>query len=287
MKYIKALSLGLVTFSLLGCNQPPQVSQGINPTAASNTPQEENSTSQTVVANVETPTTSNTQNYSSPRVTQKREKTTQIKNNSPQVIAQTQKPKSQYSTAEELDEKLRKRNGRIIGSASCDGDGIENDVRVDFNGDGMPDECVSANLRMHPLILQDNIDFVRDTVNNLEKGSQVTSKEQGNYIYYLWKKNDEVVKVIKSKKESASSIQYWFYLGKPFAVQRIDDSNSSSVKNTIFIYYKNGQLYSIYEIFGGEGDNSKHITEFNKQQLQEAANLFNSYQEIFQVFDVK
>ncbi|MEO1186647.1 MAG: hypothetical protein AAFX46_19050, partial [Cyanobacteria bacterium J06636_27] len=194
---------------------------------------------------------------------------------------------SKYASIEELkelDEQIRRRNGRIIGSATCDNDGLENDYRVDFDGDGMPDECVTANARMHPLILQDDINFVRDTVNSLEKGSQVTSKEQGNFTYYLWKKNGEIVKAIKSKKGSATSVQYWFYLGKPFAVQRIDDSTRSTVKNTIFIYDKNGNLYSVYEVFGGEGDNSKHITKFSNQQLQEAERLFNGYQEIFNVF---
>ena len=225
MKFTKYLSLSLVIFSLLGCNNSPVSSQTNNTLEASNTPQEENNYSQPVATDNQT-TVSKAQNSSPQRVARK-----ETQNTLPQIVAQTQKPKSQYTAAEKLDEKLRKRNGRIIGSASCDGDGIENDVRVDFDGDGMPDECVSANLRMHPIILQDGIDFVRDTVNSLEKGSQVTSKEQGNYIYYLWKKNDEIVKVIKSEKESASSIQYWFYLGKPFAVQRIDDSNKSSVKN--------------------------------------------------------
>lgn len=301
MKYTKLLSLSLVLFTLLGCNQSPSANQVVNPIEEETASQEENSNSSTdtnsqaaqasqtrnnspqITTRVET--TSQTRS-NSPQRTTRVEKVTPKQNTSPQIVAQKQ-TSSKYATIEELkelDEKIRKRNGRIIGSATCDNDGIENDYRVDFDGDGMPDECVTANARMHPLILQDDINFVRDTVNSLEKGSQVTSKEQGSLTYYLWKKNGEIVKAIKSENGSATSVQYWFYLGKPFAVQRIDDSSRSTVKNTIFIYDKNANLYSVYEVFGGEGDNSKHITDFNNQQLQEAAKLFNGYQEIFNVF---
>lgn len=303
MKSTQFLFLGLVVFTLLGCNQPPSANQVINPIEAEDTLQEENSTPQKVDPNIEASTTSNTRN-SSPKtvaqrvdtttqtqksaeqiVAQKLERVAQAQNSSPQKVTQKQTP-SKYATVEELnelEEKIRKRNGRIIGSATCDDDGIENDYRVDYNGDGMPDECVTANARMHPVILQDNINFVRDTLNSLEKGSQVTSRKEGNFTYYLWKKNGEIVKAIKSENGSATSTQYWFYLGKPFAVQRVSDSGNS-IKNSILIYHKNGQLYSIYELIGGEGDNSKHITDFNNQQLQEAKKLFNGYKYIFNVF---
>ncbi len=193
-----------------------------------------------------------------------------------------QNSSSQYGTLEELNAKIKKRNGRIIGSASCDGDGKENDVRVDFNGDGMPDECVTANLKIHPSIQEETLETVSATLNYLEKGCNTASKSQGNYDYYICKKDGKIVKAIKSQKESAASVMYWFENGNPLAIQRID----SNYKNDFFVYYPDGKLSSIFNVFAGEGDNSKRILNFNNQQIQEAGNLVNSYQDIFQVFGV-
>ena len=197
-----------------------------------------------------------------------------------------QNSSSQYGTLEELNAKIKKRNGRIIGSATCDGDGKENDVRVDYNGDGMPDECVTANLKIHPSIQEETLETVSSTLNYFAKGCQTTSKTQGDYNYYICKKDGEIVKAIKSQKESASSVYYWFENGKPLAIQRIDDSNQSSIRNTFFVYYPNGELSSIFDIFGGEGDSSKRILNFNNGQLQEAKKLINGYQDIYQVFGI-
>ncbi|MBV6621704.1 MAG: hypothetical protein KI793_01920 [Rivularia sp. (in: Bacteria)] len=190
---------------------------------------------------------------------------------------------SKYGTLKELNAKLKKRNGRIIGSASCDGDGIENDVRVDFNGDGMPDECVTANLKTHPLFSEETLDGVSSFLNYLEKGSQTTSREEGNYNYYLWKKDGKIVKAIKSDKNSASSVDYWFYDGKPIAAFQVDD-DGTSITNKYFIYYENGKLSSIIELFGAEMSNSRTILEFNNQQLQKARSLKDGYKLIFNVF---
>jgi len=309
MKYTKLLSLSLILFGLLGCNQPPSANQVINPIEEetltegenSNPPiainnqapqasQTRNNSSQT--ARVET--TNKTQKSSQQIVAQKLERLAQAQNSSPQKstqrlkkTTQRQNTASKYATVEELkelDKRIRKRNGRIIGSASCDGDGIENDYRVDFDGDGMPDECVTANFRAHRRFLEDTVASVRDTLNYLEKGSQVTSRKQGNFTYYLWKKDGEIIKAIKAEDGSATSLQYWFDEGKTLAVQRIEDRTKSTVNNTIFTYHQNGQLYSIVEVLGGEGDNSKYITNFSNQQLQESRNLVNGYQEIFNVF---
>lgn len=276
MKYAKLLSLSLVLFTLFGCNQPSAISQINETVEAANPPQEENSAPQQAVANIEAPTASNTQNYSSSqKVTQNIEPKTKTLNSS-----------IQYGTLEELNAKIKKRNGRIIGSATCDGDGKENDVRVDYNGDGMPDECVTANLKIHPIVQEETIETVNITLNYLEKGCNTTSKSQGNYDYYICQKDGEIVKAIKSQKESASSVYYWFENEKPLAIQRIDNSNQSSISNTFFVYYPNGELSSIFEVYGGEGDSSKRILNFNNEQIQEAKKLINGDREIYQVFGI-
>ncbi len=198
------------------------------------------------------------------------------------IATPKQNSSSQYGTLEELNAKIKKRNGRIIGSASCDGDGKENDVRVDYNGDGMPDECVTANLKLHPSIEEETLETVSVTLNYLEKGCNTASKSQGNYDYYICKKDGKIVKAIKSQKESAASVMYWFENGKPLAIQRID----SNYKNDFFVYYPDGKLSSIFSIVDPRNDISKRILNFNNQQIQEAGNLVNSYQDIFQVFGV-
>ncbi|MEO1432067.1 MAG: hypothetical protein AAFV71_23995 [Cyanobacteria bacterium J06633_8] len=296
MKITKLLSFSLVFIPLLGCNKPPSANQVINPTEAEITPQEENSTppiatknqtpkvSQTrntssqKVATIETNT--QTQNSSSQRAT--RIETTPKQNSSPKKVAQKNNS-SKYGTLEELNAKIKKRNGRIIGSATCDDDGLENDVRVDFDGDGMPDECVTANLKIHPLFSEETLDGVSSFLNYLEKGSQTTSREEGNYNYYLWRKNGKIVKAIKSEKNAINSVDYWFYNGKPIAAFQVVRRNNS-VTNKYFIYYQNGELSSIIELFGPEMNNSRTILEFNNQQLQEARSLINGYKEIFNVF---
>ncbi|MEM7714209.1 MAG: hypothetical protein AAF349_11650, partial [Cyanobacteria bacterium P01_A01_bin.68] len=217
----------------------------------------------------------------------KRVETTPKQKTSPK-IAQKNNSSSKYATVEELkelDEKIRKRNGRIIGSASCDGDGKENDYRVDFDGDGMPDECISANYKTHPLIQEESVDSVNSTLNFLEKGSQVTSRKEGNFTYYLWRKNGKITKAIKSdNKNLTNSVNYWFMEGKPIAVFETDSSNGSQISNTYYVYYPNGELSSIFELFGPEMLNSRRILEFNNQQLQKARSLKDGYKEIFNVF---
>ncbi|MEO1187148.1 MAG: hypothetical protein AAFX46_21850, partial [Cyanobacteria bacterium J06636_27] len=211
MKYTKLLPLSLVLFTLFGCNQPPSANQVINPIEEENTSQEENSTSP-IDTNNQAPKVSQTRNNSpqitrvettsqtrkkSPQTAKKIEKVAPKQNIYPQRVAQKQ-TSSKYGTWKELDEKISKRNGKIIGSASCDGDGKENDVRVDFNNDGWPDECVSANIKQHPFIEEESVDIVNSTLNEIEKGSQVTSRKEGNFTYYLWRKNGKITKAIKS-----------------------------------------------------------------------------------------
>ena len=297
------LPLGLIVFTLLGCNQPPSANQVINPVEEENIPQEENSTPP-IATNNQVSTAPQTRNTSSQIA--RAETTNQIQSTLPQKveptkrvettpkqktlpkIAQKNNSSSKYATVEklkELDEKIRKRNGRIIGSASCDGDGKENDYRVDFDGDGMPDECISANYKTHPLIQEESVDSVNSTLNSLEKGSQVTSRKEGNFTYYLWRKNGKVTKAIKSdNKNLTNSVNYWFMEGKPIAVFETDSSNGSQISNTYYVYYQNGELSSIFELFGPEMLNSRRILEFNNQQLQKARSLKDGYKEIFNVF---
>ena len=149
----------------------------------------------------------------------------------------------------------------------------------------MPDECVSANYKTHPLIQEESVDSVNSTLNYLEKGSQVTSRKEGNFTYYLWRKNGKITKAIKSdNKNLTNSVNYWFMEGKPIAVFEADSSNGSQISNTYYVYYPNGELSSIFELFGPEMLNSRRILEFNNQQLQKARSLKDGYKEIFNVF---
>lgn len=286
MKYAKLLSLSLVAFTLFGCNKTSHSSQVINPVEASNTLEENasseaainnedltasstnNSSPQKFVRNVKTPTLS-TQKNSSPQIAQKVETPT----------PQTQNSSSQYGTLEELNAKLKKRNGRIIGSATCDDDGLENDVRVDYNGDGMPDECVSANLKIdHPTINESSFATVNSSLQSLAEGCEESKKTQGNIVKSICRKNGEIVKASESHAELGDGIGYWFSQNRVVAVQRFHTGET-------FIFYRNGELSSKFADNFKTGKTEK-ITNFNDKQIQEADTLISGYQSILQAFGI-
>ncbi|MGB3656052.1 MAG: hypothetical protein WBA41_33220 [Rivularia sp. (in: cyanobacteria)] len=285
MKYAKLLSLSLVLFTLVGCNKPPVASEIDNTIVeAENTPQEENSAPQ-IAANDRDSQVSQTKKSSPKKVAIEASTPSQPNNSDSKKVVQkvetpTQNSSSQYGTLEEVRKKIG--NGRIIGSASCDGDGLENDVRVDYNGDGMPDECVTANLKIDPVVDETSLETVTNMLNYFDKGCQTTSKKLEYYSYYICKKDGQIVRAIKSENGSVSSAWYWFHNNKPVAIQRVD----SNYNNGLFVYYPDGYLSSIFVTFGDEGNQSKKIKNFSNKQLQEAESLINGYKEIFNVFGV-
>lgn len=188
-------------------------------------------------------------------------------------------PSSKYGTLEELNAKLKKRNGRIIGSATCDGDGLENDVRVDYNGDGMPDECVTANLKIdHPIINENSFQTVTSSLQSLAKGCEESKKTQGNFVKTICKKDGEIVKASESHAEFGDGIGYWFSKNRVVAVQRFHNGET-------FIYYRNGELSSKFVDNFKTGKTEK-ITNFNNEQIQEADTLISGYQDILQAFGI-
>lgn len=281
MKYAKILSLSLVVFTLFGCNKPPVTSETINPVEASITPEEENYAS----PQVENSTASQTKNPSSQITRNVKTLTASTrKKSSPPKVAQkvetptpTAKYSTQYGTLEEVRKKIG--NGRIIGSASCDGDGMENDVRVDYNGDGMPDECVTANLKIdHPIIDENSFQTVNSSLQSLAKGCSESKKTQGNIVKSICKKDGEIVKASESHAELGDGIGYWFYENRVVAVQRFHTGET-------FIFYRNGQLSSKFADNFKTGKTEK-ITNFNNEQIQEADTLISGYQGILQAFGV-
>ncbi len=188
-------------------------------------------------------------------------------------------PSSKYGTLEELNAKIKKRNGRIIGSATCDGDGLENDVRVDYNGDGMPDECVTANLKIeHPIINENSFQTVTSSLQSLAKGCEESKKTQGNFVKTICRKDGEIVKASESHAEFGDGIGYWFSKNRVVAVQRFHNGET-------FIYYRNGELSSKFADNSKTGKTEK-ITNFNNEQIQEADTLISGYQDILQAFGI-
>jgi hypothetical protein len=188
-------------------------------------------------------------------------------------------PSSKYGTLEELNAKIKKRNGRIIGSATCDGDGLENDVRVDYNGDGMPDECVTANLKIeHPIINENSFQTVTSSLQSLAKGCEESKKTQGNFVKTICRKDGEIVKASESHAEFGDGIGYWFSKNRVVAVQRFHNGET-------FIYYRNGELSSKFADNLKTGKTEK-ITNFNNEQIQEADKLISGYQDILQAFGI-
>lgn len=314
---LKVLSLGLVALTLLGCNKSPQSSQVINPVEAANTPQEENSAPQKVATNnTKNTLTASTvsQSQNSPSVTAKNNKQTKTGNQigpafdcdndgqaddarmdydgdgipddcvvndakKTEATTQTQNSSFQYGTLEELNAKLKKRNGRVIGSASCDGDGLENDVRVDFNGDGMPDECVTANLRMDVRIDETSYQTVVNSLEAFTKGCEESKKTQGNLTYTICKVDGQPVSASEYLTEFGDGLAFWLVDRQVIAARRLHSGE-------LYVFDKSGKLSSMF------ADNLKtykteKVTNIRDEDRKEAEKfLYNGHKDIFKVFNL-
>ena len=280
MKYTKTLSLSLLLFTLLGCNQAPQESQTNNNIEISNTIQQEKSSPQKVAQNnpknknnIEVATISQTQDSSPTKVEKKVKASTLYQTeNSPsksETIAQTEQPN------------LGK--GRIIGSANCDDDGLEDDVRVDYDGDGRADKCVVANLptedEIEPLVNETSYKTVMNSLQLLTGDCKETQKKQGNIKYTICKNPNKIVKASESHAEFGDGIGFWFFEGKLIAAQRFHNGE-------LFVFDYDGKLTSMFAENPKTGKIEKLASIRNQDRKDAEENLYNGYQNIFKVFNL-
>ena len=306
MKYPKLLSFSLVLFVLIGCNKTPISSETNNISETSNTFAQNNSPAQEAVPKSDN-SNSNTDISSSPQKnTPKAEKS----NSNPQVNSSSQQnpPKAEnfspspqvnsspqkiaaktetsnsttknnltpkFGTIEEVRAKIG--NGRIIGSATCDDDGLENDVRVDFDGDGRADKCVVANLKMESLVVDDSsVENVSKSLESITKGCKRTQKNQNNTTYVICKKGNRIVSASEYIGEADAGLNFWFAPdGRVEAVR-------SLANGELFVFDINGKLKSSFNVY-----ESKVITNISAEERKNVEeNMYPSYKKIFEVFNL-
>ncbi|MEB3215765.1 MAG: hypothetical protein VKN72_05840 [Nostocales cyanobacterium 94392] len=242
MMQAKMFYLGLVVVTLLGCNQSPVASQTSNRVETATEPQQQNSISE--------------------------KPSNQIKeeNSLPKNVIKTKvkQPKS----------------GKQIGQlVDCDNDGQENDARIDYNDDGIPDECVLGNQNSQTQIDDSSYEAAINSLDKLTQDCQETTKTQQYTNYSVCQINGKPVKASESNAEIGDGLGFWFENGKVIAIQRFHTAE-------LFIFDNDGNLKSAF----ADNPNIAKIEKLTKIADQERKLVKeiqqNGYQDIFKVFNL-
>lgn len=198
--------------------------------------------------------------------------------------SRTKASSSKRVTEEELRKKIG--NGRIIGSASCDGDGLENDVRVDYDGDGMPDECVTANFEpdsitpekslKSKIIDETSFQTVSKSLANITKGCTKSKKTEDNLEFEICKKGDRVVSASEYASEADAGSVYWFSPDGKLVAMRYFGSGDTYVFDS---NYKVSSKFNVYK-----SNKVNKIAADERKRIEEDS--YFAYRRIFDVFGI-
>jgi hypothetical protein len=172
------------------------------------------------------------------------------------------------------------KSGTVIGHAiDCDNDGRDNDYRIDYDADGIPDECISSD--------DDSLTIAIDTTNSqslfdariklldeLTAGCTENSKVEGNITYNICTTNGQPVKAAEFLTELGDGLSIWFEYGKVKAILRTHSGE--------MFFFNNGKLELKFEDYG-----TQVVANFSLEERSEYEELaLTAYQRIFQVFDI-
>jgi hypothetical protein len=211
-----------------------------------------------------------------------------------QSIAAPIKPKTQSSDSSKSQEKNTspQKKGTIIGQAiDCNNDGKNNGYRIDYDNDGIPDDCITYDDDGNEIQITDdekNTEAVAedsDTSNpqalyntrmsaleKLTEGCQENTKVEGDITYTACILNNRPVKASEYITELGDGLIIWFANGKVKAVQRTHNGET--------FFFDNGRLEVKFEDVG-----EKVFTTFSNEERNEFEELGRtSYQQIFQKF---
>ncbi|MEM9928003.1 MAG: hypothetical protein AAF915_30505 [Cyanobacteria bacterium P01_D01_bin.50] len=249
MKYANLLSLSLVVFTLFGCNKAPLASQTNNTVEASNTSQKENDSPQIVATNVKASNTSQKENDS--------------------------------DKSETITQGKESKTGKLIGPAfDCDNDGQADDSRIDYDGDGIPDDCLVNNEdEIEPMIDESSYETVMNSLNLLSGDCKETEKIQGNIKYTICKLGGKPVKASESHAELGDGIGFWFLEGRVIAAQRFHNGE-------LFVFDYDGKLSSMFAENQKTGKIEKLASIPDEDRKSAEKYLYNGYQNIFKVFNL-
>lgn len=232
MKSAKLLSLGLIAFALFGCNETPAASNNDNLIESVESQQQDS-------------------NSSSASTTSK---TIEPGNPSKIVARKTNK------------------TGRQIGRAfDCNGDGISNGARIDYDGDGIPDECIESDEKTTSIVDETSYDTALKSLNSLTKGCKESKKTPQNTDYYICKNGNTIVKAGNYNSEAGAGLDYWLVDNRVIAAQRPHSQE-------LFLYNNNGKLKSkfIYP---------RKVGNISSKDRQDGEFLYDGYKDVLEVFN--
>ena len=235
MKFSKLLSLSLVTFALLGCNQTPAANNNDN-LIEDAVSQEQDS------------------NYDSGETTIPANK----RSNSSKIIARNSNKKN--------------KTGNQIGPKfDCNGDGKANGARIDYNDDGIPDDCIESNKKAKSVIDETSYNTALKSLDSIIKGCQESTKTPRTTQYTICKNGEKIVKATEYNSEAGAGLEFWFIDNRVIAIQRPHSQE-------LFLYDNNGKLKSKFNY-------PKKVRDISNQDRQDAKLLYNGYDRIIAAFN--
>lgn len=180
------------------------------------------------------------------------------------------------------------KSGKMIGQLiDCDNDGQQDDARIDYDDDGIPDECVIGNEtpqvekeslppsknEPEPQTIKENYQAERKAIEQAIAGCQETQKTENNINYSICKLNGQPVKASESHAELGDGLGFWFKANKVRAVQFFHTGE--------ILIFNDGRLEAKIS------DEQTVETVFSDDERNHAEQIAkDGYHKIFQVFNL-
>lgn len=185
--------------------------------------------------------------------------------------------------------KAEKIASTMIGPAiDCDGDGKQNDARIDDDGDGIPDRCLLGSQtgnskpqemqvegrQIKPASIDVMLPAEWKAMQKQLEDCTVTRKTDKAMTYSLCRRNDgQIVQVAESLTEFGDGLGYWLRGEQIRAVQLLHYGE--------VWFFQNGRLQAILT----DGNPSQVKTSFSQDELNHASLLVpNGHRKILQRF---
>lgn len=177
----------------------------------------------------------------------------------------------------------RSKTGTIIGPAfDCDNDGQADDSRVDYDGDGIPDECVIGDEKP-PIQTQIDLSSHQSVVaflDKLTKNCQETEKIQKYTKYTVCTINGKPVKASESNVELGDGLAYWFENGKVRAIKVLHTED-------LFIFNEKDNLAGVF-FYDSNSNKMKTVAAITDEQSRRFSLKIRqeSYSNILKIFNL-
>ncbi|AFZ32119.1 hypothetical protein Glo7428_3653 [Gloeocapsa sp. PCC 7428] len=170
--------------------------------------------------------------------------------------------------------------GTVIGHAiDCDNDGRHNDYRIDYDADGIPDDCIigddeSLTANIDTTTPQNLFDSRLKLLDALTAECVENIKVEGDITYSICTTDGQPVKAAEFLTDLGDGLNIWFERRKVKAILRTHSGE--------MFFFDNGKLELMFEDRG-----MQVITSFSPEERQEYEELAQTaYQRIFQVFNI-